>query len=362
MRKGKLLMKKIASIFLALFFVLGLIGCNGSTSGENNSQSNTEIPPNLYGSWEEEDTSIDGYHIAYISENRIEVFLVTADTPYLYWSGSFEAPTKSGNAYVWESENDTTRTTTALFGADSETKSFSLENDKLSYDISIMGVARTVSLVRSQNDYSNISTAAGVPVETELQEVQLLDSGYSISQSNNYVYIFYAVEISNPNENYAITFPTIQIVAKSSDGKILKTENMVLFGIAAGETYKYGNSIAYEGETPATVEISVKNSENDYVIQQSSDIIYSDSLIISNISENTGSSQTTFTGEITNSSNTDLTSTAIIVIYKLGDDIIGGTTSYINDLGAGDTTAFEVTEYSGATIEYDSFEICAIPW
>ena len=51
---------------------------------------------------------------------------------------------------------------------------------------------------------------------------------------------------------------------------------------------------------------------------------------------------------------------AIIVIYKNGDDMIGGDATYIDDLSSGSTKPFEISAYSD--LEYESFEIYALQW
>ena len=66
----------------------------------------------------------------------------------------------------------------------------------------------------------------------------------------------------------------------------------------------------------------------------------------------------TYTGEVTNNSTEDLNMAAIIVIYKNGDDLIGGDATYIDDLSSGSTKPFKISAYSD--LEYESFEIYAL--
>jgi hypothetical protein len=195
----------------------------------------------------------------------------------------------------------------------------------------------------------------------EPQQIVLIDSGWSVSQSSDYTDVSYAVKIQNPNEKYAVVFPTITITARDAEGKILKNEEQVLHYIAAEDTIMYANNISYEGATPTTVDISVKNGTNDYEEQDDSKYIKISNFSFQNTSENKGSYSTTYTGEITNNSNVDFSTIAISVIYKSGEKLIGGTSGYVDDLMTGTTMPFEISSWSDIS-GYDSIEFYAIPW
>ena len=227
--------------------------------------------------------------------------------------------------------------------------------------MSIMGQTGTVTLVRSDNDYTSFAPAGGSSGEAQDgQQIELVESGYSLDSNDGYVSVYYAVKIHNPNEEYAVEFPKIQITAKSEDGKILKTEEQVLNSISANDTIIYGNRVSYEGEEANSVEISVSNGKDDYMHQSGSGVIRQEQLAISNVSENNGEYEKTYTGEVTNNSTEDLSTVAVIVIYKNGDEMIGGDAAYIDDLSSGSTKPFEISEYSN--LEYESFEIYALQW
>ena len=203
--------------------------------------------------------------------------------------------------------------------------------------------------------------------EEEYQQIQLLDSGYSLynSEYTDYTVLYYAVQLYNPNEDYAINTPTIQITVRNEDGTIFTTQEQTLNSIAAGDTYYYGNSFACDGivSTTATIEITASNGTDsyDYTLQEGSSVPYCDELVISNTSSNTGTYEVNFTGEVTNNSSVDLSMVAVIVIFKLEGNIVGGTVEYVDDLAVGATTAFETGETVNFT-GYDSYEIYAIKW
>lgn len=201
-------------------------------------------------------------------------------------------------------------------------------------------------------------------ITEEKKPLELVDSGYyfeAAEESYSYNHINYAVEIKNPNENYAITFPTIRITARSADGTIIKTEDMVLNSIAAGDSYKYGNYVAYQGEEPDTIEITVENDDNDYRKQNDSSYVNSDQLEVFNVSEVDDTFGIKFTGEVTNKSDKDLNMVCVNVIFKSGDKIIGGESTYVDDLSVGKTMPFEISTFISEPF-YDSYEVVAIQW
>ena len=201
--------------------------------------------------------------------------------------------------------------------------------------------------------------------DEEYKQVELLDSGYSIyDRGNGYYYIYFAAEIYNPNESYAVESSELQITIREEDGSIITTEDQLVGNIAAGDTYYFADNFQFEGtiSSNATVEISISSPTSDvyYTPQQSSDVPYADELVISNTSFRSGSSYKYFTGEMTNNSSTDLSSVTVVVLFRLDGAIIGGEYTYLHDIAAGETEAFEISSLSGFT-GYDSYEIYANP-
>ena len=175
-------------------------------------------------------------------------------------------------------------------------------------------------------------------------------------QSGNTVLVYYAAEIYNPNEKYAIEYPSIVVTVKSDDGKILTTDEATFRGIAAQDTVVYGNYLTYEGEPGTQVDISVKNGKDDYMYQEGSDIIRQDQLAITNVSENINNNTRSYTGEITNNSTVDLDFGGVDIIFKKDGKLVGGYTSPVMEIASGQTLPFEVENYSGFS-DYDLYEI-----
>lgn len=234
-----------------------------------------------------------------------------------------------------------------------------------SRDVQQTDVEKTTDVTVSATDATvttteNSLTTTENDANSEFSQVEVVDSGYTATKAGNYTVISFASIIKNPNDSHAIRFPAIYVTARSDDNKVLTTQSFNLMWIAAGDTITYGNTVSYEGELPASVEITAENNDDAfyYVEQNGSDIIYSEDLVISNISENKGSYSTTYTGEITNNSEYDKGVIEISIIYKKGGKLIGGESTHISNLNAGQTKPFEKGILSPPE-NYDSYEIHA---
>ena len=116
----------------------------------------------------------------------------------------------------------------------------------------------------------------------------------------------------------------------------------------------------YEGDEADSVDISVENEDNHYMHQEDSGVVRQDELSISNVSEIKGDYEIRYTGEITNNSTVDLEDVCVIVIFKDGDKLLGGRTTFTDSLKSGETTAFEVNGRDD--ISYDNYEVYAVQW
>lgn len=327
--------------------------------GEENSEAHqTGYIPDLAGNWAQKgEENSETYQAGYIDDEKIELFWVTdnGESYTLYWSGTYTVPSSAAKEYEWISVNDKTKTNSALMASTDETKRFSYQNGEIKYEVTAFGQTKEVILVPTETDYSKFATP------DDREPIELVKSGYSAQNEGNCTKVYYAVQIHNPNAEHAVRFPKIQITLRSEEGKILKTEEQVLMIIAADDTIFYGDSISYEGNEPATVDISVSNGDEDYIRQNDSEIVKRNELQIANTSEFIGDSSRRYTGELTNSSAVDLDSVCIVVIFKNGDDFAGGIIGFADDVKSGTTHPFEVTLYSKFD-EYDSYEIYALQW
>ena len=104
----------------------------------------------LDGTWEQDDKSGDAWQEAVILDDYLEVYWVTdgGETKSLYWAGSIIVPTSPVEVYKWTSENDRSKTDTAILASGSDTKEFTFDNNRISYTVSAMGQSKTVHLER----------------------------------------------------------------------------------------------------------------------------------------------------------------------------------------------------------------------
>lgn len=318
----------------------------------------SEKMPDLSGNWEQEGKG-NSYQAGYILGEEIEIYWITDDSKSLYWSGSYEAPTEKTDSFSWESKNNKEKTNKALLASMDDSKTFTYENGKISYQVSVQGVTQTVKLISTDTNYSE-SNGGARESEKEFKDIVLLNSGWNCIKSYDYSRVYYAVEISNPNEDYAIEFPTITITARDSDGKILSNDERVLNSISAGDTIIYGSDMSYEGDLPETVDISVSCNDRNYKKQDVNKYVKQSDFTIFNVSENNGMFKK-YTGEIANNSKVDFRTVSISVIYKLNGEMVGGENGFLNDLGAGETKVFEISASSDVG-DYDSYELYAIQW
>lgn len=120
--------------------VLGLAGC----SAEPEAEKQPESPVSYVGSWTEKDGAADSWQEAEVADGRIEVYWMTPDSKSLYWAGTFEADGDGTKV----SENDKEATSAALLASGADTKEFVCADGEIAYDVTAMGVTKTVRLAR----------------------------------------------------------------------------------------------------------------------------------------------------------------------------------------------------------------------
>lgn len=142
---------------LAGLGALALAGCSGSTGAESGSSASSESIvqekqiPDLAGDWKQNNSNAeDSWMEASVADEAITVWWVSnnGDTKSLYWAGTYVAPTTADEPYTWESENDTSQTSTALMASSDATKEFAYQEDELSCKVTALGTTMTVRFTR----------------------------------------------------------------------------------------------------------------------------------------------------------------------------------------------------------------------
>mgnify|MGYP001098426879 FL=1 len=134
---------------------------NESQESDNSTASANESEeiPDLSGNWEQEGKG-ESYQAGYISDDVIEIYWITDDSKALYWSGSYEAPTEKTDSFSWESKSDKEKTSTALLASLDDSKIFTYDSGKISYEVTAQGVAQTIKMIPTDTDYSDNQTKA----------------------------------------------------------------------------------------------------------------------------------------------------------------------------------------------------------
>ena len=323
--------------------------------------------PDLTGDWIQKEIGEDGsYQAGYIRDGVIEIFWMRdgGASGDVYWSGTYETPSKDGEAYSWESENNRIRTGYALLASREDTQKFVYEDEEIHYDVSIMGQNIPVVLVRSEEEIT-VDTPAGGQTGAVIDglPVEYVDGQYSWYKrdGDKNCNLYYSVQIHNPNDEYAVLLPTVQVTARAKDGTVLTTHEEVLPYIAAGDTITYGSALIYEGESPEKVEMIVGNDEGSYVRQEESGAIRQDMLAITNLSEMVNAQSKTYTGEVVNNSTVNQSRVSVVIVFKQDGASIGGVNTVIDSVASGGTRPFEITVFNDI-IEYDAYEVYALPW
>lgn len=157
-------MKRMAIISLCVALLLTLFtGCSSTPTSQGNGDktpanaTENKAPekqiPDLTGEWKQANSkSNDSYQAATISGDTIEIYWVSdnGDTKSLYWAGSFIAPTTADEPYIWNSENDHSKTDSAMLASNADTKTMTYQNGVLSYEASAMGTTTKVKLEKQK--------------------------------------------------------------------------------------------------------------------------------------------------------------------------------------------------------------------
>ncbi len=173
-----MLKKTIRNIIIALavILVIGVI-VNFATSGLYDDYSETSSGGS--GDEDNQSTSLEGtnwiqtnaedeesYHVAYISDGRIEVFVVSVsvdeesgeetETANLYWSGSYEDPEIVDGTYEWQSIANKARTGNSTYASSDTRKTFSYIREKISFGYLDGTSTETCVMEQTDVDYEDL--------------------------------------------------------------------------------------------------------------------------------------------------------------------------------------------------------------
>lgn len=191
--------------------------------------------------------------------------------------------------------------------------------------------------------------------EDEFIPLEVKESGYYMVDE----YLFCAVILNNPNDNYAIEFPTFRVTAYDADDKILGTDDQTLSIIYPNQDFAYAGQFFDVSEQPARVEVTALKPEDYNII--STDFLDHptyEQMIGSNISFNDND----VLGEISNTNDYDFDMAIVTVIFRdESGNIVSGNSSFVDQVAADSKTPFEISIYSDVEIT-ENYDITANPW
>lgn len=174
-------------------------------------------------------------------------------------------------------------------------------------------------------------------------------------------YVHYAVELCDTSADKGVSAPTISIVGKDKEGKILFTDDSGVFQIDAGQSIWIGGEAGNGGKNPSTVEFKpVESSEYHYTSE--GEWAFSIGSLNTSKSEET----TNFTGEIRLTSRTAETmyqqARLALMLRDKNGKIVYGNMEFVPLPAEGETQAFSITEMNDEIPKYATFEVYAQPW
>lgn len=280
--------KKIVTLFLTVVLCTFATSCgnNASEPKSNDTTAKEEVkePIDLTGTWASEEN--DGsYQEAIITENTIEINWVSdgGKTKSIYWIGSYDAPAASTDKYSWTSERDKEKTDSALLASQDNTKSFTYENKKISYEVSVMGTTSTMELSQVSKDIPKNPVAEEETTNnaSESNQTQSSENLYDITHqgvsfftdSIGTIWSQAIVEITNTSSSdLFLNYSSYEL--RSADGTIIHTTSGFFVPypqiIEPGENAYFCETVSMDSGTPTeditiTPHISAAPSENDII-------------------------------------------------------------------------------------------------
>lgn len=161
--------KRTLSLLLAGVLALSTLdGCGGD---EKTPAEEAGTLPDLTGVWTDiSDADESGEIQATITDDTIEVMFDMHDLgEYLYWAGTFEAPTDADEPYTWTSVADQDALSTAILGSVDAEKVFTYKDGQISFDMTVDGETCTIYMEKTHlkaDNKTSASSSAKVDKET----------------------------------------------------------------------------------------------------------------------------------------------------------------------------------------------------
>ena len=200
----------------------------------------------------------------------------------------------------------------------------------------------------AQNNNNNVENQNSEKV----QQLEIKNSGWTVVDDE---WLYYYVDLYNPNDDSSIEFPSFRITAKDASGTILGTDDQTCSIIYPKQDFIYGSQAFRVDNIPDTVEFSVLSFE-DYNVKKSTTDEYKqlEAVTIAVRSDK-------IAGEIKNDNKDAFDDAVVVMILKDNSgNVVGIDNTYVEKVAGNSTTPFDID--IPEDVNYASFEIYVNQW
>lgn len=173
----------------------------------------------------------------------------------------------------------------------------------------------------------------------ERQDLKIEETGWYLSD-DTYPYVNYSMKITNPNKNYYVALPQISVTSYDADDNILGSTETYLRPLEPGQTINFAFQADCNQTAPDHVEFKVINTKKDYRKEKTTTKTIE--LEASNVNVVFDGYWYKITGMAKNTSEQDTKGNpAVCIIFYKEGKMVGGTGTYLEDMGAGTELAFD---------------------
>ncbi len=200
----------------------------------------------------------------------------------------------------------------------------------------------------TQNNNNNVENQNS----EKIQQLEIKNSGWMVVDDE---WLYYYVDLYNPNDNSSIEFPSFRITAKDASGTILGTDDQTCSIIYPKQDFIYGSQAFRVDSIPDAVEFLALPVE-DYNVKKSSTDEYKPLEAV-----NTAVRSDKIVGEIKNDNKDAFDDTVVVMILKDNSgNVVGIDNTYVEEVTANSTTPFDID--IPEDVNYTSFEIYVNQW
>ena len=203
------------------------------------------------------------------------------------------------------------------------------------------------------SDSSQNETAGGKAKELKTSEtgkIEVLESGYSYEGEDG---LTAGVILGNANSKKAFEYPGVRVTAYGDDGSVLGTTEGSCEMILPGEKAAFSVNIDTKGKKPKKVEVKADQGDE---ASDTEGAFKAKDVPVTNVTENVDKEydEISFTGEVENKTNEDLSMPYLITILRNKGKIVYAYEEMLDDIPKGGKLPFDFSFYS--KVKHDKYE------